>query len=81
MPQGQPIGGEDGRDFLLAWRAKAQMQIYEAPSRDPAIVAALKKEYQDFYESIGFSRTADDARNALGSANPNKKRKQAVSFL
>ena len=81
MPQGQTIGGDEARKFLHAWRAKAQMQVYEAPSRDPAIVAALNKEYQDFYQSIGISRTADDAKNAFGSANPDKKRKQAVSFL
>ncbi len=81
MPQGQTIGGDEARVFLHAWRAKAQMQVYFAPSRDPSIVAALKKEYQDFYQSIGISRTADDARNALGSANPDKKRKQAVSLF
>jgi hypothetical protein len=72
MPQGQPIGGEVERKFLLAWRAKAQMQVYEAPSRDPAIVAALKKEHQDFYQSIGISRTADNAKYAFGSAVPRR---------
>jgi hypothetical protein len=81
MPQGQPIGGEVARVFLHAWRAKAQEQIYQAPSRNPSIVAALKKEYQDFYQSIGFSRTAEEAKNALAGANPNKKCKQAVSLL
>ena len=75
------IISEVARDFLLAWRAKAQKQVYQAPSRDPSIVAALKKEYQDFYQSIGFPRTAEEAKNAFGSANPDKKRKQAVTFL
>ena len=75
------IISEVARVFLLAWRAKAQRQVYQAPSRDPSIVAALKKEYQDFYQSIGISRTAEEAKNAFGSANPDKKRKQAVSFL
>ena len=56
-------------------------KVYQAPCRDPSIVAALKKEYQDFYKSIGISRTAEEAKNAFGSANPDKKRKQAVSFL
>jgi hypothetical protein len=59
----------------------AQILLCQAPSRDQSIVCALKKEYQDFYQSIGFSRTAEDAKNALAGANPNKKRKQAVSFL
>jgi hypothetical protein len=81
MPQGQPIGGEEARIFLHAWRAKAQSQVYLAPRRDPSIVAALKTEYTDFYKSIGFSRSADDAKNAFGAANPSKKSKQAVSFL
>ena len=81
MPQGQPIGGEAAREFLLAWRAKAKVQVYLAPSRDPSIVAALKQEYLDFYKSIGFSRSADEAKNAFGAANPDKKRKQAVSLL
>ena len=80
-PQGQTIGGEKGKIFLHAWREKALRQIYQAPSRDPSIVAALKKEYQDFYQSIGISRTAEEAKNALAGANPNKKRKQAVTFL
>jgi hypothetical protein len=82
MPQGQPIGGEDGRDFLLAWRAKAQILLYQAPSRDEIIVSALKKEYQDFYQSIGFSQTAEDAKNAfVAGANPNKKRKLSGKFF
>jgi hypothetical protein len=79
MPQGQPIGGEEARIFLHAWRAKAQSLVYLAPRRDPSI--ALKTEYTDFYKSIGFSRSADDAKNAFGAANPSKKSKQAVSFL
>jgi len=81
MPQGQTIGGEKGKIFLHAWREKALRQIYQAPSRDPSIVAALKKEYQDFYQSIGISRTWEQAKNALAAANPDKKRKQAVTFL
>jgi hypothetical protein len=81
MPQGQQIGGEEGCDFLHAWREKAQGQVYLAPIREPSIVAALKKEYQDFYKSIGFSRTAEQAKDAFGSAHPSKKSKQAVSFL
>jgi hypothetical protein len=79
MPQGQPIGGEVARVFLHAWRAKAQRQLYQAPSRDPSIVAALKKQYQDFYQSIGMPRNAEETKNALAGANPDKKRKQAVS--
>ena len=75
----KPIGGEEARVFLHAWREKAQSLVYLAPRRDPSIVAALKKEYQDFYESIGFSRTAEQAKNALAAANPDKKRKQAVN--
>ena len=77
MPQGQPIGGEAGRVFLHAWREKAQMQLHQ--DRDPVIVANLKKEYQDFYESIGISRSAEQAKDALSAANPNKKRKQSVN--
>ena len=77
MPQGQPIGGEAGRVFLHAWREKAQMQLHQ--DRDPVIVANLKKEYQDFYESIGISRSAEQAKDALAAANPNKKRKQSVN--
>jgi hypothetical protein len=57
-PQGQPIGGEEARVFLHAWREKAQSLVYLAPRREPSIVAALKKEYQDFYKSIGLSRSA-----------------------
>ncbi len=79
MPQGQQIGGEEGCDFLHAWREKAQSQVYLAPIREPSIVAALKKEYLDFYKSIGFSRTAEQAKDAFGSANPSKKSKQAVN--
>ncbi len=44
-------------------------------------MVALKKEYQDFYQSIGISRTAEEAKNALAGANPNKKRRQAVTFF
>jgi hypothetical protein len=77
MPQGQPIGGEVARVFLHAWREKAQMQLHQ--DRDPAIVVNLKKEYQDFYESIGISRSAQQAKDALAAANPNKKRKQSVN--
>ena len=78
MPEGQAIGGKPGQDFLDAWRAKAQVTLFLAPSQDPAISVSLRQEYRDFYESIGFPRTAADARNALGGANPNKKAKQAV---
>ena len=81
MPQGQTIGGAKGTIFLHAWREKAQNQLYQSPSFDPSIAAALKKEYQDFYQSIGISRTAEQAKNALAGANPDKKRKQAVTFL
>jgi hypothetical protein len=77
MPQGKPIGGEIARVFLHAWREKAQIQLIQ--DRDPAIVANLKKEYQDFYESIGISRSAQQAKDALAAANPNKKRKQSVT--
>ena len=73
MPQGQPIGGEEARVFLHAGREKAQSLVYLAPRRDPSIVAALKKEYQDFYESIGFSRTAeqvDTSQECIGSCEP-----------
>jgi hypothetical protein len=80
-PQGQPIGGEEARVFLHAWREKAQSLLYLAPRREPSIVAALKKEYQDFYKSIGLSRSAEKAKDAFGSANPSKKSKQVVSFL
>jgi len=79
-PQGQTIGGEKGT-ILHAWREKAQNQLYQSPSFDPSIAAALKKEYQDFYQSIGISRTWEQAKNALAAANPDKKRKQAVTFL
>ena len=57
------------------------MQVYQAPFRDPTIVAALKQEYQDFYQSIGIPRTAEETKNAFGAANPGKKREQAVSFF
>ncbi len=80
-PQGQPIGGEEARVFLHAWREKAQSLVYLAPRREPSIVGALKKEYQDFYKSIGLSRSAEQAKDAFGSANPSKKSKQVVSFL
>ena len=62
---------------MHAWREKAQMQLHQ--DRDPVIVANLKKEYQDFYESIGISRSAEQAKDALSAANPNKKRKQSVN--
>jgi hypothetical protein len=78
MPQGQAIGGKQGQDFLDAWRAKAQATLFLAASQDPAISVSLRQEYRDFYESIGFPRTAADARDALGGANPNKKAKKAV---
>ena len=66
--------------LFARWEGEgAEFLVYLAPRRDPSIVAALKKEYQDFYESIGFSRTAEQAKNALAAANPDKKRKQAVN--
>jgi hypothetical protein len=57
-----------------------QVQLYQAHHRDQAIVATLKKEYIDCYQSIGINRTPEDAKNALAAANPDKKLKQAVWF-
>jgi len=50
-----------------------------AAFRDPAIARALKQEHIDFYMTLNIKRSPNDAKNAFGSANPDKKRKQAVS--
>ena len=78
MPQGKTIGGDAGEIFLADWRQKAVDTYYRAASRNPAIACALKQEYINFYDSINIDRSPSHAKNAFGSANPDKKGKQSV---
>jgi hypothetical protein len=70
------------------WRSRAQIFArlesegagagVSRPISRPSIVAALKQEYINFYKSIEIDHSPSHAKNAFGSANPDKKGKQAV---
>ena len=68
VPQGQQIGGEEECDFLHAWRAKAQSQVYLAPiGQDVALYSLVSKiEYLDYldFPALRLQRAAATGRTS-----------------